>query len=150
MIVQSSFRQAGGLSSHLLRTDSNESVRLLESLCRNAPLDVRHALRAFAAISATNLRVKNAFVHIVIAPEVELVDGQRERILDLIDEAYEIRRDHPRIMVAHEKGARAVHYHVVFPLVHPETGRAIKSGKNHVHDELVARVLASPMEPTGK
>jgi hypothetical protein len=53
---------------------------------------------------------------------------------------YRIRRDHPRIVVAHEKGARAVHYHVVFPLVHPETGRAIKSSKNHVHDELVARV----------
>lgn len=140
MIVESSFRQAGGLSSHLLRTDSNESVRLLENLCRNAPVDVRQALRAFAAISATNLRVTNAFVHIVIAPEVELIDGQHERVLGLIDEVSGIRQDHPRIVVAHEKGARPVHYHVVLPLVHPETGRAIRSSKNHVHDELVARI----------
>lgn len=140
MIVESSFREPGGLASHLLRTDSNESVRLLENLCRDAPLDVRQALRTFAAISATNLRAKNAFVHIVIAPEVELIDGQHERILDLIDEVYRIRRDHPRIIVAHEKGARPAHYHVVLPLVHPETGRAIRSSKNHVHDELVARV----------
>ena len=51
-MLNTSFRDPGGLSAHLKRTDTNEMVVLREDLCASCVLSIDDAIADFAAIGA--------------------------------------------------------------------------------------------------
>ena len=141
MIVRSRFVVLDGQAMHLARTDTNRRVILRHDLFRDAPLDLRDATRFFSAIARTNLRAKRDMVHIKISPSHDMTDQEIRYTLALIEKEHGISGTMPRLVVQHAKGDRPDHFHVIWPLVDPETGRAIQSKENYVTDELVSRVL---------
>lgn len=140
MMVLTAFTKGGGLAAHLLRRDTNKEVSVRDDLFRGTPYELDLALRTFIAVSQTNCRAKKHFVHVKISPEIELEADQLARTLEVFEIIYGIPPDHPRVVVAHAKGERPRHYHVVYSHVHPETGRAVSSKASFAKDEAVSRV----------
>ena len=140
MIIKSTYRQAGGLEAHLLRSDTNEAVHVRTDFFRGAD-DLHGALRLMEAIARTNPRVRRTFVHIVISPGHELTDAELVHVLERIEQEHGIAADAPRAVVEHEKGERPTHFHVVYSIVDLSTGKALRSHDNHSRDELIGRVL---------
>ncbi len=141
MIIRSAFRRAGGLGRHLTRTDTNERVEMRLDLARNAPADIRDALAVFTAIARTNARTNRDLIHFKMSPGHPLTEEELVSTLAVIEEEHAIPGTMPRYVVTHVKGERAQHYHVVFPLVDPASGRAIRSNENYLKDEIASRRL---------
>ncbi len=139
MIVKSSWRRADGLEEHLLRTDTNETVRIRHDLFRGAD-DLHAALRLMDAIARTNPRVVRSFVHVVISPHHEMTDADLAEALAMVEAEHGL-SSVLRAVVEHLKGLRATHVHVVYPVVDPATGTAARSHDNFERDELVSRRL---------
>lgn len=139
MIVKSTWRRAGSLKKHLLRTDTNEAVRVRTDLCRGAN-DLHAALRLMDALARTNLRAERSFVHVVISPDHVLTDAELAETLAMIEAEHGL-SSVLRAVVEHLKGARAPHFHAVYPVVDPETGKAARSHGNFERDELISRRL---------
>ena len=89
-------------------------------------------------------------VHIAISPELELSGAQVERVIDLASEIHGL-TELPQHVVEHEKerdhsgredggGLARRHFHLLSSAFHPGTGRAIRTGRNYLTNELVARV----------
>jgi hypothetical protein len=129
------------LASHLLRADTNERVEIRHDLFRDALPDIREALRLFAGLAKTNSRVKRAFVHIIISPSRSVNDSELREIITTVEREHNIPKSVPRVAVEHHKGNRAKHFHLVFPIVDPDSARAIKSHNNFERDELISRTL---------
>ena len=139
MIVKSTWRRAGGLEVHLLRTDTNEIVRVRTDLFRGAD-DLHAALRLMEALARTNPRVARSFVHIVISPDHVLTEPELVQALAMVEKEHGL-SSIVRAVVTHLKGDRATHVHAVYPVVDPATGRAIPSHGNFERDELISRRL---------
>lgn len=141
MIIRTEFIQLGGQAAHLSRTDTNKQVVVRNDLARHAPADLREATRAFAAITRTNPRTVRDLIHTKISPDHPLTNAELVKTLDMIEAELGIPKTMPRIVVEHDKGDRAPHFHVIWPIVDPNTGQAIKSNENYFIDELVSRRL---------
>ena len=141
MIVRSTFRCQGGLAPHLENKDKNETVQVEVGFLRDAPERTADALAMFAVLSETNARTKRHFLHIKISPDHPLSDQELEATLAVIEQEFGIARTVPRHVTRHAKGARADHFHAVFPIIDPATGRAIKSHGNYLKDETISRRL---------
>lgn len=141
MIIRTEFIQMGGQAAHLSRTDTNKKVIVLRDLWRLAPANLAEAIRTFAAIARTNPRTIRELIHCKISPSHALSDDELDQTLVAIELELGIPDTMPRIVVRHSKGDRPDHFHVIWPLVDPVTGRAIKSNENYLSDELVSRVL---------
>ena len=139
MIIRSHFRRSGGLARHLLRTDTNRSVVIEAEFVRGCADNVSDALSLFAMIAATNARAKRAYVHFKVSPAYALDRAMLATTLDMIDTEFAIPETTPRHVVSHAKGDRVDHFHVVYALVDPFTGRAIKSHGNFLKDEIISR-----------
>ena len=144
MIVKSSWRRAGGLEAHLLRTDTNETVRVRTDLFRGAD-DLHGALRLMEAFARTNPRVVRAFVHVIISPDHDMTDDEIGRALAMVESEHGL-SSVLRAVVAHLKGTRAIHIHAVYPVVDPVTGRAVRSHDAFERDELISRRLELAMD----
>ena len=126
----------------MLRTDTNESVVLETTFFRATPDNIEEALGMFAVISAANVRTRRHFMHVRISPDHPLTQDEVGITLGHIEDEFRIANGHPRIVVKHKKkGKRADHFHVVWPIVNPTTGRAIASDENYLKDETVSRTL---------
>jgi hypothetical protein len=141
MISRTQFIALDGQAAHLLNTDNNKRVLVRAEFVRNSPLDLLEATRVFAAIARTNLRTTRDLVHTKISPAHTLSDAELAHALQLIEEAFGIASTMPRFVVQHSKGDRPDHFHVLWPIVDPTTGRAVKSNDNFLQDELVSRRL---------
>jgi hypothetical protein len=141
MIIRTEFIQLGGQAAHLSRTDTNKQVVVRYDLARLAPHGLLEATRAFAAITRSNPRTVRDLIHTKISPAHPLTDAELTRTLDMIEAELGIPKTMPRIVVEHDKGDRARHFHIIWPVVDPDTGRAIKSNENYFKDELVSRRL---------
>ena len=139
MIVKSTWRRAGGLEAHLLRTDTNETVQVRTDLCRGAD-DLHAALRLMEALTRTNPRVARTFVHVVISPDHAMTEAELAEALAMVEAEHGL-SSVLRAVVEHLKGARATHVHAVYPVVDLATGRAIRSNDNFTRDELISRRL---------
>ena len=140
MIVKSTWRRAGGLEAHLLRTDTNEAIAVRTDLFRGGGDDLHTALRLMQAVALTNPRVERAFVHVVISPDHVLTEPELAQALAMVEKEHGL-SSVLRAVVEHHKGARATHVHAVYPVVDPETGRTARSHGNFERDELVSRRL---------
>ncbi len=140
MIVKSTWRQAGGLEAHLLKTESNERVQVQTDLVRGAD-DLHPALRLMEAIARTNPRTKRAYIHVKVSPDHPLTEKELAQTLITVEAEHGISPDAPRAVVAHWKGTRASHVHAVYSVIDLATGRAVASHGNFERDELVSRRL---------
>ena len=140
MIVKSTWRQAGGLEPHLMRSDTNEVVQVRTDLFRGAA-DLHGALRLMEALALTNAKMKRASIHVVISPDHVLTESELVRALAMVETEHAISPEAPRAVVAHSKGARATHVHAVYPTLDPASGKAVRSQGNYERDELISRRL---------
>lgn len=155
MIFKTDFTRGDGLAKHLARTDTNTRVLIREDLSQGVPPDLALAVPLLAAFAATNPRTVRRLVHVKWSPAEEHVGSER-LILDLACERLGIRPDAPRIVAQHSKPhadgtERPDHFHVVWPLVDVDTGRAVRSHEAPLADELISRlaevVLGEPIIP---
>ncbi len=89
--------------AHLLRTDTNETVRVRTDLFRGAD-DLHAALRLMEAIARTNPRVARSFVHVVISPHHEMTDAELAEALAMVEAEHGL-SSVLRAVVEHLKGA---------------------------------------------
>ncbi len=130
MIARSRWRRIPGLAEHLQRTDTNEQVVLRDDLARGVPADLDGALHLCAAIARTNLRTTRDVIHIKVSPGRPMPADGIERVLARIEFEHAIPDTVPRIVVQHTKGQRPDHFHIVYAVVDPASGRAIPSDGN--------------------
>ncbi len=151
MIIRSRWRRAGGLAAHLGRTDTNEAVAVRTDLVRDMPADIGQAIALATAIARTNVRTVRDLIHITISPAAPLCETGLASVLALIEQEHAIPASMPRLVVEHRKGSRPSHFHAVFSVVDPETGRAVRSNNNFLHDEIASRrsevALGEPIVP---
>ena len=140
MIARSRWRCIPGLAEHLQRTDTNEQVILRDDLTRGLPADLDSALHLCAAIARTNPRTTRDVIHIKVSPSQTMPADGIERVLARIEFEHGIPDTVPRFVVQHTKGQRPDHFHVIYAVVDPATGRAIPSHGNYVRDELISRL----------
>ncbi len=144
MIIQSTFRGAGGLARHLLKTglNSNEQVIVRTDLSLGVFGDVLEDLSNFVAISTATGKT-NSLLHVSISPSEPLTPQQERDMLQQLRSAYEIPVDHSMLVVMHVKiseGRICPHYHIVMP-TRLETGRVIRDSYAKVKNERIARTL---------
>jgi hypothetical protein len=121
-----SIRHAGILAVHLLRTDDNETVKVLDIRGTARPDDVAASLRSMQR--ATELtRGKTGLFHVAINPRDTEADNmtsqQWERCLRAIEDEFKL-WDQPCVIVEHRKENRT-HRHAVFQLTDTESRKLI-------------------------
>ncbi|RZI38554.1 relaxase, partial [Herbaspirillum sp. HC18] len=111
--------KAAELAAHLLRTDTNETVRVMgfEGV---AAQSVRGALMEMEAVAAGG-RTGKPLYHISISPEADelLTDAEWALAADRLGRALGM-ADHQRLMVLHTKNGRQ-HAHIAWNRVNIET-----------------------------
>lgn len=154
MYIETIPRRLGGLGRHLTDTGrgSNERVLVRSDLSRDVPEDVTLALRVLAAPARRIRRMKRDIVHIVVSPERRLSPDETERVLRTIEAEYLIPEGSARLVVEHQKGDRAHHFHIVFSMASEADGKALRFGRSGDRDEMLARrleiELGEPLKPS--
>lgn len=143
MYIETIPRRLGGLGRHLMDTGrgSNEHVIVRVDLSRDVPTDVTLALRMLAAPARRVRRMKRDVVHIVVSPGRMLRADELEQLLRAIELEYSIPEGCARLVVEHQKGKRAHHFHVVFSMASEADGKALRFVRSGDRDEMLARRL---------
>ncbi|WP_293800159.1 hypothetical protein [uncultured Bosea sp.] len=143
MYIETIPRRLGGLGRHLTDTGrgSNECVLVRSDLSRDVPEDVTLALRVLAAPARRIRRMKRDIVHIVVSPERRLSSDEIEQVLRTIEAEYGIPEGSARLVVEHQKGDRAHHFHVAFSMASEVDGKALRFWRSGDRDEMLARRL---------
>lgn len=141
MYIETIPRQLGGLGRHLMDTGrgSNERVIVRSDLSRDVPSDVPLALRLLAAPARRIRRMKNDVVHVVFSPERELSADEFAAVLRTYEAEYKIPEVNARLVIEHQKGERARHYHIVYSMAAEGTGKALRFPRSGDRDEMLAR-----------
>lgn len=127
------------LADHLLRTDQNETVRLLE--CRGTVADEVAAALLELEVLGKAAASKRPLYHASISPEknAPLTDGQVQNAVDVLEKKLGF-CNQPRVIVLHRKSGRE-HVHVVWSRIDVEKRRAIPDSWSYRHHEQAAREL---------
>ncbi len=124
---------------HLMRTDENERVKVMEirGLAGDTPME---ALREMNAL-ACGTRTKNFFYHANINPREgeHLTPEQWEEAVDRLEKNLGL-EGQSRIVVEHEKEGR-VHRHVIWSRIEPDTLTAISDSHNFARHAATSREL---------
>lgn len=141
MYIETIPRRLGGLGRHLMDTGrgSNERVTVRTDLSRDVSNDVTLALRVLAEPARRVRRMKRDVAHIVMSPVKPLSAAELEYVLRTIEEEYAIPPTNARLVVEHQKGQRARHYHVVYSMASETTGKALRFTRSGDRDEMLAR-----------
>ena len=140
MVIKGSARgDAAGLAAHLLRTDTNEHVKVLE-LFGVAADDLRGALEDMELVGS-GTRSKRPLYHASIntAPNEQLTDEQRAQAIDRLEKELGL-YGQARAVVEHHKEGRT-HFHVVWSRIDLDRMAAIPDSHNFRRHEIVAREL---------
>lgn len=140
MVIKGGARgSAGGLATHLQRTDTNERAEVKE-LRDVAADDLDGALREMEAVAA-GTRSKRPLYHASINtdPNERLTPEQQAIAIDRLEAALGL-TGQPRAVVEHVKEGRE-HVHVVWSRIDLEHMRAIPDSHNYRKHEEVAREL---------
>lgn len=140
MIVKGKARSgASDLAAHLLRTDQNERVSVVE-LRGVAASGLDAALREMAAHSAGTRCARPLYHASVNTAPGELLDPlQAMRAIDRLERELGL-AGQPRAIVQHVKNGRT-HLHAVWDRIDLAQGKAIHDGHNYRRHETVARAL---------
>lgn len=140
MIIKGGPRAKGqDLASHLLRTDTNEQVRVLD-MAGVLSATVPGAMAEMEAVAAGS-RASKPLYHVSISPEAnEVLTPEQWRIAaDRLGAALGL-QDHQRVIVFHRKEGRE-HCHVVWNRIDADTLLAAHHSHNYRTHEEVARSL---------
>ena len=140
MIIKGSARAAPGeLAHHLLREDTNESVRVV-AMSGVASLELKGALAELDGRGAGS-RSKRTLYHASInTPIAEQLNADQQRIaLRRLAEKLGL-ENQPYVVVEHVKEGRQ-HTHVVWSRIDVETGKAFSDSHNYRKHEEVSRAL---------
>jgi hypothetical protein len=143
MNLNSSFREPGGLATHILHGPANEEIAQRSDLSVGSSLDVRLDVELFAALGHSR-GIKKSLIHMMVSPSIALTADQERATIEKVRAIYNIPADHPVVVVQHTKpGAydRPAHYHLVFPRVDQHTGRCISDKFSRVKNERISREL---------
>jgi hypothetical protein len=123
MIIRSRFiRRQNNQVRHLLSLSNNRKVVERHDLDRDCPRSLALALDAFEALTRLNRRAVRSQIHIKVSPDHILTEQELLRVLDALDEVHGLSAL-PRKMLMHHKGERAPHFHVIYCLIDPNSGR---------------------------
>jgi hypothetical protein len=117
---------AGQLADHILRRDTNEDVIVREIASYPAKQlndrHIRNALNLMAAHGQAKGKPRNLY-HSILAPQAgeSLNADQLKYAVDTLAKNLGM-EGHQRVIVEHRKAGRQ-HFHVVFNILHPGTGR---------------------------
>lgn len=140
MIIKGGSRAGAlDLATHLLRTDANERMEILE-VRGTVARALEGALREMEAMSS-GTRCKNPLYHASINVPIHErlgIDGW-ERAVDRLEEELGL-TGQPRAVVMHEKLGRE-HVHIVWGRVRADTLVAVADSHNYRKHEIVAREL---------
>lgn len=129
---------------HLMRTDENERVKVMEirGLAGDTPME---ALREMNTL-ATDTRTKNFFYHANINPREDerLTPEQWEEAVDRLEKNLGL-EGQSRIVVEHEKQGR-VHRHGIWSRIEPDTLTAISDSHNFAKHAATSRELEKEFE----
>lgn len=141
MYIETIPRRLGGLGRHLMDTGrgSNERVTVRTDLSRDVSNDVTLALRMLAEPARRVRRMKRDVAHIVMSPVKPLSTAELEYVLRTIEDEFAIPPTNARLVVEHQKGQRARHYHVVYSMASETTGKALRFTRSGDRDEMLAR-----------
>jgi hypothetical protein len=140
MIIKGSSRASGGaLAAHLLRTDTNERVRVLEIRGTIAG-DVAGAFEEMEAV-ASGTRCRKPLYHASIAPDTRysMTAEQWQEAVTALERRLGL-ANQPRAVVLHVKDGRE-HCHVVWSRIDAERMKAIPDSHNYRRHEETARDL---------
>ena len=140
MIVKGgSRRNVAFFARHLLRTDHNDRVSLVE-IRDLAASDVRGALREMAAI-ASGTRVKNFLYHASLNPrdDEQLTAEQWHQATDILERHLGL-TGQPRVVVEHAKEGRT-HRHVIWNRIEADSLRAVSDALTYRKHEQAAREI---------
>lgn len=143
MILEARARKVGKLADHLARigSDANKRVAVRAAFVRNCSVDITETLRLCAAFSRTVRGVSRDFLHLKISPNHELSDEELKAALAAYESEYGIPLTTPRHVTQHWKGDRPSHFHVIYGMVDPASGKALRLWKSFERDEAIARSL---------
>ena len=140
MVIKGSARGSPGqLAAHLVRTDTNEKMRVVEQRGVAAE-DLAGALKEMDAIGAA-LRTDRTLYHASINTRADehMTPAQWTAAIDRLEERLGF-AGQPRVVVEHAKEGRE-HVHVVWARTDLEHMRAIRVDHNYRTHEEVAREL---------
>ena len=138
MIIKGNSRGgASQLAKHLLRTDTNERVEILEL---QSPLDdLGDTLRDWQLIS-TGTKGKKGLYHANISPDnYEMTTEQWFRCVEVLEEELGF-TGQPRAIIKHEKEGRE-HIHVVWQRTNIDTMTLVADGWNYLINERASMAL---------
>ncbi len=134
---------AGGkrIADHLLRTDTNEKVKVLETRGVVSE-DVHGALQEMEAVASAIPNCKKPFYHASINTPVNepLTPEQRDKSIEQLEKKLGL-TGQPRVVVAHVKEGRE-HYHIAWSRIDAERMRVISDSHNFRKHEEVSRSLS--------
>lgn len=140
MIIKGGARaKPNELSTHLLRADTNEKIRLFD-LSGVAARDLRGALAEMNAVAGGSCATKPLY-HVSVSPGLTTIlsDEQWRKTISTLEKALGL-EGHQRAVVLHTKKDRQ-HAHIVWNRVDAETLKAAHHGHNYRIHETVARQL---------
>jgi hypothetical protein len=126
------------LAAHLLRTDTNEHVRILEM---NSPVDdLEMTLRDWQLLTAATSGT-NGLYHANISPDAgyAMTEEQWERAADVLAEKLGLSHQ-PRLVILHEKEGRE-HIHVVWQRTDTDTMTLVSDSWNYLAHEKASLAL---------
>ena len=140
MVIKGGARgRAAELAAHLLRTDHNESVNVLDMWGIGAP-DLTTALKEMDALGV-GARTKRTLYHANIDPRINEQFTEREKKIAVFRLGKELGLEgQPFVVVEHVKNGRG-HLHAVWSRIDLETMTGIQDGHNYRKHEEVARGL---------
>ena len=133
MVIKGKSRgNAQRLATHLLRTDTNERVEILEM---NSPTDDLHTtLRDWQLLTAATNGTHGLY-HANISPDAgyAMTEAQWERAADVLAEQLGLSHQ-PRVVILHEKEGRE-HIHVVWQRTDTDTMTLVSDSWNYLAHE---------------
>ena len=138
---------AGALARHLMRTDENSRVEILE-LDPAAPADnLKAVLNEFQMLAAANTRGERGFYQASLNPEIEdrsLTEEEWRKAADILEAKLGF-ENLPRAIVLHEKDGRE-HIHVVWQRYDIESGKLRPYSHNYKAHVEAARDIEQALD----
>jgi hypothetical protein len=141
VIKGKSFSHAIDFARHLMRTDQNDLVEILELDDGLAASSVESALVEFQTIAETTTNAQKGLYQASINPQEheQLTREQWTKAIAILEEELGL-KGQPRVVVLHEKEGRE-HVHIVWQRAHLESGKVISDSHNYEKHERAARKI---------
>jgi MobA/VirD2-like, nuclease domain len=138
------------LARHLMRTDQNERIKLLELDESHGAPTIESALLEYQTLATSLTAAKHGLYETSLSPRHDetLTPEQWEQAVDILADKLGL-TGQPRVVILHQKNGRE-HVHAVFQRTDTEKKQVISDSYNYPAHELAAREIEKTfeLEPT--